>query len=168
MEFKYFSITPATVSTFESDFTIQTDDKKVRPALPDDAVASRVRFEQSPILGGANMTTVGEIGFCGAEITAFPLEYGSRAHVMSVPVHKARIFFSFNVTVSPIDSKLPIASDVFVKAILTMEELCQTQTPLKALEKVNTALHTHVALTMPAESVGELNITNAANPLSKN
>ena len=55
-----------------------------------------------------------------------------------------------------------------LKVMVTVAAVVHVHAVRDALMKLNRLLHGHVAVTMPAESVGVLNVTTTACPLSEN
>lgn len=147
--------------------TVQLTDVYGRPPPPDDPVASSIRSAHEPMETGLLRTTEGTEGFKGsAVVTDVAGAALFLAQETIEPVQSARSCPAINVTEFPgvrktslyFPLKITITEDVVVHEHVERDE--ETN--------VNSRLHSHEELVMPAESVGVSNEMITAWPLSEN
>ena len=162
------AIDPFLISSLVAD-TVQITDLYRRPPWPYDPVASSVKFEQSPNVGGAVMITVGEIGFRGASINEAPVVVGFAEQAGAVFVQKALTVALRTLTVSPtfVKFKLLVTSVTTGKDALTKAAVTHVHIDFESPEKVKRVLQDHEASVIPALSVEESKVIKKYSPPSE-
>ena len=131
-------------------------------------MASSTRLAQEPRERGLLSITTGLVGLLGAIVMR--LAVGAR-------LFKVHVFVSLleqkdlskpptKVTLLP-GTILPLF-DEELKVMVTVAAVVHVHVERTAFTKLKRVLHGHVAVTMPAESVGVLNVITTACPLSEN
>lgn len=115
---------------------------------------------QEPTTLGKFKTTTGVEGFFGAAmITVADGERLLRAQFLTVSEQNARSRLPSRVTLLPGTRRLP---DVDPKVTVTTDAVVHAQVERDALMNENSWLHGHVAVIMPAESVGVSKVIRTA------
>ena len=130
-------------------------------------MASSTRLAQEPRERGLFSTTTGLVGFFGDKVMRSAA--GARlfkAHVAALLEQKDLSKPPTKVTLLP-GIKFALF-DEELKVMVTVAAVVHEHVVRDALIKLKRVLHGHVAVTMPAESVGVLNVTTTAWPLSEN
>ena len=130
-------------------------------------MASSTRLAQEPSERGLLSTTTGLVGLFGAKVLRSAV--GARlfkAHVAALLEQKdlskppSKVIVLRGIRFAFFDEEL--------KVMVTVAAVVHEHVVRDALIKLKRELHGHVAVTMPAESVGVLNVITTAWPLSEN
>ena len=130
-------------------------------------MASSTRLVQEPSERGLLSTTTGLVGLFGAKVLRTAV--GARlfkAHVAALLEQKDLSNSPSKVTLLP--GTILALFDEELNVMVTVAAVVHEHVVREALVKLKSLLHGHVAVTMPAESVGVLNVTTTAWPLSEN
>ena len=130
-------------------------------------MASSTRLVQEPSERGLLSTTTGLVGLFGAKVLRSAV--GARlfkAHMAALLEQKDLSKPPIKVTLLP-GIRFPFFNEE-VKVMVTVAAVVHEHVVRDALIKLKRELHGHVAVTMPAESVGVLNVITTAWPLSEN
>ena len=122
---------------------------------------------QEPRERGLLSTTTGLVGFFGDKVMRSAV--GARlfkAHVAALLEQKDLSKPHIKVTLLP-GIRFAMFNEE-VKVMVTVAAVVHVHVVREALVKLKSLLHGHVAVTMPAESVGVLNVITTAWPLSLN
>ena len=132
-------------------------------------MASSVKLEQSPSVGGAVMITVGATGLRGDSINRVPVAAGFLEQADAVFVQKALIVELRMLTVSPtlVKFKLLVTSVTTGKDALTIEAVTHVHNAFESPENVKRVLHDHDGSTIPALSVDESKVMRKLSPPSE-
>ena len=130
-------------------------------------MASSTRLAQEPRERGLLSTTTGLVGFFGDKVMRSAV--GARLF----KVHVAALLEQKDLSKPPTKATLLPGTiltlfDEELKVMVTVAAVVHVHVERTAFTKLKRVLHGHVAVTMPAESVGVLNVTTTACPLSEN
>ena len=130
-------------------------------------MASSTRSVQEPSERGLLSITTGLRGLFGAKVLRSAVGALSfKAHVVRLLQQKDLSKLPSKVTLLP--GTILTLFDEELKVMVTVAAVVHEHIVRDALIKLKSLLHGHVAGTMPAESVGVLNVTKTACPLSAN